>query len=207
VSRNVSTPVRVTLLPDPESDPITSDGPVRSIQEAELAVPVEIYRKLWKVEYLERLARAYWAHLSRISLGLIRVVYAPDSRTVVLLSHRLPLLRFHRPQYAASPAGGEVVWQIERGLLVARAGRGSGMLRIAVSSDEPEGDTANVTVRTEVANFYPFIRGSGAFARFGTRLYSATQLRIHVWVTKGFLRSLERLDLPPSPVGALTNKR
>jgi hypothetical protein len=100
-----------------------------------------------------------------------------------------------------------VVWRIERGLLVARAGRGSGMLRIVVSSDEPEGQTANVRVRTEVANFYPFIRGSGVFARLGTRVYNATQLRIHVWITKGFLRSLERLDLPPSPVGALTKRR
>ena len=53
-----------------------------------------------------------------------------------------------------------------------------------------------MNVRTEVSNFYPLLRGSGRFARFGVRLYTATQLRIHVWVTQGFLRSLARLDLP-----------
>jgi hypothetical protein len=37
----------------------------------------------------------------------------------------------------------------------------------------------------------------------GTWLYSNTQLRIHVLVCRLFLRSLVRLDLPPSRVGAL----
>jgi hypothetical protein len=54
-----------------------------------------------------------------------------------------------------------------------------------------------------VQNFYPLIRGSGWFARFGSFLYSFTQLKIHVIVSHGFLRSLARLDLPPSAVGAL----
>ena len=37
-------------------------------------------------EGARRLARAYWRYLSKISLGLIRVVYAQDSTTVVLVS-------------------------------------------------------------------------------------------------------------------------
>ncbi len=48
-----------------------------------------------------------------------------------------------------------------------------------------------------VANFYPFLRGSGWFARIGSFFYAQTQLRIHVLVTRGFLRSLESGDLPP----------
>ena len=79
------------------------------------------------------------------------------------------------------------------------------MLRITVRSEDP-GDGAkevSVHVRTEVSNFYPFLRGGGWFARIGVRFYSATQVRIHTWVTHGFLRSLARLDLPKSPVGAL----
>ena len=59
------------------------------------------------------------------------------------------------------------------------------------------------TVRVEVRNFYPWLRGSGRFARFGAWLYGQTQLRIHVIVCNGFLRSLARLNLPPSRVGAL----
>ena len=42
-----------------------------------------------------------------------------------------------------------------------------------------------------MANFYPSI-ASG----LGRWLYNATQSRIHVIVTHGFLRSLARLDLP-----------
>src|SRR4029079_12541847 len=99
---------------------------------------------------------------------------------------------------------GEVTWPIEGGLLVAFRGRG--FLRITVrrieSSDPDASETAKVRVRAEVHNFYPLLRGSGPFARIGVHLYSITQLRIHGLVTRGFLRSLARLELPPSPVGA-----
>lgn len=199
------TPAKVTVLPDPDSGPITTAGAVKSMQEATVEMPAELYREMWKPEYLERLARSYWAFLSKVSLGAIRVVYEPSSRTVVFISRRLPLLRFRRPEYTIGPGLGQVIWRIERGLLVAPNGRGQGMLRIAVRSEAPDGTSEDACVRvtTEVANFYPFLRGGGWFARIGVRIYSATQVRIHTWVTHGFLRSLARLDLPKSPVGAL----
>ena len=198
-------PARVRVLPDPQSGPVTTSGPVKSVQEAEVELPVDAFREMWKTEYLERLARSYWAYLSRVSLGLIKVVYESNARTVVLASRRLPLLRFRKPEYVTAAGLGQVTWRIERGLLVARAGRGQGFLRIAVRSREPGDDAreACVRVRTEVSNFYPFLRGGGWFARLGVRIYNATQLRIHVLITHGFLRSLARLELPPSPVGAL----
>jgi hypothetical protein len=61
------------------------------------------------------------------------------------------------------------------------------------ATDHHEGEET-FTVTSEVSNFYPWIRGSGWFARLGTWLYSQTQFRVHVWITKGFLRSLA--DLP-----------
>lgn len=203
----MKTRAKVTVLPDPETGPITTAGAVKSIQEATVEMPIEMYEKLWKPEYLERLARAYWAFLTKVSLGAIRVVYEPSSRIVVLFSPRLPLLRFRRPEYTTAPGLGQVTWRIERGILVASAGRGQGRLRITVRSHPPpEGSTeACMRVRTEVASFYPFLRGGGWFARIGVRIYSATQVRIHTIVTHGFLRSLARLDLPPSPVGALAS--
>ena len=200
------TPARVTVLPDPESGPIDTAHPVKSVQEATVELPADLFQRLWKAEYLERLARSYWALLSKVSLGAIRIVYEPSSRTVVFISRRLPLLRFRRPEYTIGPGLGQVTWRIERGLLVAPNGRGQGFLRITVrshASDDPA-NKACVRVRTEVANFYPFLRGGGWFARIGVRIYSATQVRIHTWVTYGFLRSLARLDLPKSPVGALS---
>src|SRR5687767_6544375 len=96
-------PARVTVLPDPETGPITTTDAVKSIQEAEVGMPAETFHEMWKPEYLERLARSYWAFLTKVSLGVIRVVYEPSSRTVVFISRRLPLLRFRKPEYTIGP--------------------------------------------------------------------------------------------------------
>jgi hypothetical protein len=122
---------------------------------------------------------------------------------VVLLTRRLPLLRFHGPEYDTEAECGVVTWRIDRGLLVAKQGRGQGYLRIEVRRlDEP----GRLRIAVSVKNFYPFIRGAGRFARFGAWLYGQTQVRIHRLVTFGFLRSLARLDLPPSRIGALAGE-
>ncbi len=194
------TPAQVLLLPERDHTPVAPEGAVDSVQEAIARIPPETFEEVWKPEYLERLARAYWRFLSRVSLGLIRVVYADDSRTVVLVSRRLPLLRFQAPEYETGADGGTVTWRIQRGLLVAREGRDDGFLRISVRRRDAPGE---LHVSVEVRNFYPWLRGRGRFARFGAWLYGQTQVRIHRLVTFGFLRSLARLDLPPSRIGAL----
>jgi hypothetical protein len=187
---------RDRVLDDPVEDRAAETGAVSSIQRAELELPDEAADELWRPAALERLARAYWRYLNRVSLGVLRVVYEPDARTVVLLSRRLPLLRFHAPQYETGGDQASVTWRIDRGLLVAREGRGSGHLRIvARRGDQPSAGVRRVAVSAEVENFYPWLRGSGRFARVGMWLYSQTQMRIHVLVTRGFLRSLARLDL------------
>jgi hypothetical protein len=58
-------------------------------------------------------------------------------------------------------------------------------------------------VTSEVENFYAMIAGWGWFSRIGRAIYRATQLRIHIIVTHAFLRSLARMDLEQSKVGAL----
>lgn len=170
-------------------------------------LPREVLEHLWTPEYLERLARTYWRFLERVSLGLLRVLYTPEAREVVLVDRPLVLLRFHAPEYDVSADGGSVTWRIERGLLVIPRGRGKGALRISVErrdlGDGADSPQAHVTVRSEVVNFYPMIAGSGWFSRIGRVIYRATQLRLHVIVTNAFLRSLARLDLVPSVVGAL----
>lgn len=177
-----------------------------SRQVADVTLPREELDRIWSPVYLERLARTYWRFLTRISLGLLRVRYTDHSREVVLLARPLTLLRFGVPEYDTHADGGSVTWRIDRGLLVAPAGRGRGYLRIAVQRPPAAaGDGADVTgrVSSEVANFYPTIAGWGAFARIGRHLYAATQLRIHVVVTHAFLRSLARLDLAESRIGTL----
>jgi hypothetical protein len=194
------TPASVRLLRTQEAERVSQTGAVGSVQEAELTVPPALFERIWSSEHLERLARAYWRHLGRATLGLVRVVYGEDSRSVVLLSRRLVLLRFRAPDYEVAANRGSVTWRIARGVLVAREGRDHGFLRIGVERApdvERPGCYRSLRVRLEVRNFYPWLRGSGRFARFGAWLYGQTQLRIHRLVCNAFLRSLARLDLPP----------
>ena len=194
---------RVKLVRSPESQ-WEPGGPVTSKQEALVTLPRRELDRIWSPEYLERLARTYWRWLSKISLGLLRVVYTPTTRRIVFLIPPFTLLRFHAPEYETKPDCGVVTWRIDRGLLVAPGGRGEGFLRITVTRpDDTEGDEVSARVSSEVANFYPALGGWGWFAKIGARMYRSTQLRIHVIVTNGFLRSLARLQLVPSKVGQL----
>jgi hypothetical protein len=178
----------------------SQDGAVGSKQMAEVTLPRAELEKIWSPEYLERLARTYWSFLSRFSLGLIRVLYSEDSREVVFLTRPFVLLRFHTPEYQIDSDGGTVTWPIDRGVLVARRGRGRGFLRLGVRREPVSDGAEQVTLRvsSEVVNFYPTIA-----TRLSGWIYEQTQLRIHVIVTHAFLRSLANLDLEPSRVGAL----
>jgi hypothetical protein len=178
------------------SDPET--GAVRSVQEADLLIKADELEAIWTPMHLERLARTYWRFLTRVTLGLIRVRYSEQGRSVVLLGAPLRLLTFKAPEYEMDASRGLVRWRIERGLLVARPGRsGDGYLQIEVSRrDGDEQGRVVLHVVVSVVNFYPSI-ASG----LGLRLYNITQSRIHVIVTYGFLRSLARLDLEASRTG------
>jgi hypothetical protein len=191
---------RVRLLPE-RGDPVPWSGPLRSLQEAEVELPRDALEELWTPEQLERLADAYWRYLRRISLGLLRGIQEPNASSIVLVGRPLTLLRFRRPEYVTAPGLGQVTWPIERGVLVAVAGRGRGYLRIRVRRLGDKRDSPSVLrVSSEVANYFPLLRFGGPYARLGARFYNATQLRFHGLVTRGFLRSLARLDLPRSPV-------
>jgi hypothetical protein len=142
-----------------------------------------------------------------VSLGILRVLYEPDSRDIVVLTRPFTLLSFHGPEYEIEPGRGEVTWRIKKGLLVAPIGRAKGYLRLTVERLPPaagdSGRHVNLVVSSEVANFYPTIGGWGWFKKIGHFLYRITQLTAHVIITNAFLRSLARLDLEPSVVGAL----
>jgi hypothetical protein len=173
-------------------------GAVRSVQKADIVIDEAALKEIWTPAHLERLARTYWRFLTRVTLGLIRIRYSEDERSVVLLARPLKLLTFLAPEYEMNRERGLVRWRIARGLLVSRRGRnGRGYLQIEVrrrAGDDPE--HARLHVEVEVANFYPSIA-----SKLSRRLYNATQSRIHVIVTHAFLRSLARLDLAPSKIG------
>ena len=177
-----------------------ADGGVTTRQKAEVTLPREELGRLSTPEHLELLARAYWRFLTRISLGLLRVLYTEDAREIVLIGRPLVLLRFFAPEYETEGTWGTVTWRIKEGLLVQPAGRGHGHLRIAVHRPAEDGgsDTITATVTSEVASYYPMVAGSGWFSRIGRQVYRMTQLKVHVIVTHAFLRSLARLDLERS---------
>jgi hypothetical protein len=198
---------RVRIVDVPQSD-AAPDGSVTTVQAAEVTLPRAELERIWTPEYLERLARTYWRFLTRVSLGVLRVLYTPESREIVFLMRPFVLLRFFAPEYETGNDHGTVTWRINKGLLVQPGGRGKGYLRISVRRPENDrdGDLVTTLVSSEVANFSPLIGGWGWFSRIGRHVYRVTQLRIHVIVTHAFLRSLARLDLAPSVVGALLPK-
>jgi hypothetical protein len=201
--RRTARPASVQSLCD-ETTVDAATRAVRSVQRADLAIRRDALQEIWTPTHLERLARTYWRFLTRVTLGLIRVRYSEEGRSVVLLASPLRLLTFASPEYEMDAMRGLVRWRIARGLLVARRGRGRGYLQIEVrrSADhngaggERGSERVPLHVEVEVANFYPAIATG-----ISLRLYNATQSRIHVIVTYGFLRSLTRLDLARSRVG------
>ena len=104
-----------------------ADGSIGSKQVADVSLPRAELDRVWSPEYLERLAATYWRFLTRFSLGLLRVLYTDDAREVVVIRRPFVLLRFRKPEYEIEPDGGTVTWPIEKGLLVAPAGRGQGL--------------------------------------------------------------------------------
>ena len=193
--------IQIDLMPDPVRHGLATTGPTGCVQSAQITVDDEIFEQIWTPSTLELLARSYWRFIRRRSLGLIRMNYGTGSRSVNLVSRHIPLLRFREPEFETGPEFGRVDWPIDRGILVASEGRGNGYLRIEVHRDPQrpaKPGHQSITVSSEVVNFYPWLRGTGWFARTGTWIYSQTQFRIHLWVTRGYLRSLA--DLPSSVI-------
>jgi hypothetical protein len=193
-------PARVTISPR-TSTVVAADGAVHSVQSADITLARAHLDRMWTPTNLENLARTYWRFLTRVTLGLIRVVYGSNERSVVFLVRPLTLLRFKAPEYSLEDGHGNVRWQIQGGLLVARAGRGCGFLSLDVrrEPDDTSRPEATLHIEVEVANFYPAIA-----AGFSTPVYEATQSAIHVLVTHAFLRSLGHLHLARSKIGRLS---
>ncbi len=216
VRRTVKTNESEVRILDPDNNVrVHRSGAVGSLQEAEIVVDREFLEGIWTADSLELMARGYWSFLRRMSLGIIRMVYAHDSRTVTAFG-RIPLLRFGAPRYETDEGIGQVTWPIDRGLLVAREGRGKGHLRVSVKrcdrdgvDDEVDADSDDVRIiaKVEVENFYPGIRGRGRFARLGAFFYSQTQLRIHVIICNAYLLSLPKLDFPEVDRTAMPSDR
>ncbi|HEY1238560.1 MAG TPA: hypothetical protein VGE91_09490 [Solirubrobacterales bacterium] len=184
------------MIGEPRLDPdrlrkVPRTGAVGSAQSAELEVR-EPTSRLMSRAFLEWAATEYWRVIMRFTLGLVRVTSDAENLCVVLIGRPLVLLRFRSPQYEWDDQEARVTWRINRGILVSRDGRDHGFLRLTLKPlDGTSTDgRRRVRVRMEVHNFYPWLRGSGRFARLGVWVYAQTQQRIHRAVTRRFLRRL-----------------
>ena len=200
-------PAQSVIVSPRKSTVIQRDGAVRSVQSAVLTMTAADLERIWTPANLENLARTYWRFLSRVTLGLIRVTYTDDSRSVMLLARPLTLLRFGAPEYTIEDDHGAVRWPVRDGLLVARGGRGCGFLALDVRREPPRRQvgttvaTEDLLIEVEVANFYPSIS-----VGFSQPVYEMTQSAVHVLVTHAFLRSLAKLDLARSKVGQFADQ-
>jgi hypothetical protein len=201
LNRNDERRIANAVIADPERHTVMDErGAVRSIQAANVDMPVAELEKLWSPANLERLARTYWKYLSRVTFGIIRVTYTEDERAVVLIGRPFVLLRFRPPAYDMSADRGIVQWRIQDGILVSRRNEGYLEIDVRRMASERQG-YGRVHVEVEVANFYP------AIATWVARwFYANTQSRIHVIVTHGFLRSLSKLQLEESAVGRFSER-
>jgi hypothetical protein len=182
----------VLLLPD-ELEKVPRTGALGSLQAGELIVDPPVATILGR-GFLDTAATEYWQFVSRVTLGLVRVEYGGEHQSVILVRRPLVLLQFRTPEYELRERSAAVTWRIERGLLVSAEGRNRGFLRLSVAQldGEPAAEQARVRVQMEVRNFYPWLRGSARFARFGAWLYGRTQQRLHRWITRGFLRAMAK---------------
>lgn len=197
----------VRILRDQPAWTYSYEGGTTTMQAAEGVLPHEELARIWNPEYLERFARAYWAYLTKVSLGLLRIAYSENYREIRLIGRPLVLVRFFAPEYEWDAGRGTVTWRIDRGLLVAPTGRGKGFLRLTVRRlPDPAPGMARVLVTSEVASFYPTLGGWGWFVRIGRWFYALTQLQVHLVVTHAFLRHLAKLELAPSVVGRLRGR-
>jgi hypothetical protein len=185
----------IRLYPD-QLGKVPPTGAVSSVQEADLNLDSPADRIVTR-SFLERAAHSYWRLITRFTAGLVRISSDGEDRCVVLLAKPLVLLRFHAPEYEVSEEMGSVRWRIKRGVLVAREGRNSGALLLSVAVIDEAVGSCRIHVRMEVQNFYPWLRGTGAFARIGVWVYAQTQQRIHRAVTRGFLKRLPATAAQP----------
>lgn len=182
---------------------VDEEGVCRSLQTATLTMPAERADRLFTAEMLERLARTYWAYMTTLTLGVVRIFYRPDERSMSLLVRPVKLLRFAAPEYALDERRGYVRWRIVGGLLLARRGReeGHGYLSIAIERLEAAASgEARVHIEVVVESFHPLVH------RISPWLYTNTQSRFHVLLAYGFLDRLVRRDLDLSVTGRFAER-
>lgn len=141
----------------------TSDGAIEAEQRVALGRPVVAF----STAGAERLGRAYWREVRRVTGSLVGVRERDSAVELRLLRRGPVLLRFGRPTLEADPSRAVCTYPISGGLLTRRAGG-----EIAFEQTE-------VALRSTIHGFFPRI----AF-------YDRLQGRAHVAVSRRYFRRL-----------------
>jgi hypothetical protein len=155
----------------------TGDGAVESEQRVALREPVVEFSR----DGADRLGRAYWREVERLTRRLIRSRERNGSLELRLLGQGPALLRFGRPALEATNVLALCSYPIEGGLL---AQRSAGEIVFAqYGGSEP-------AIRSTIRGFYPRLAARPGEPDWTGALYSHVQSRIHVAISRSYFARL-----------------
>jgi len=152
----------------------TEDGAVESEQRVTLERPVVAF----STAGAERLGRAYWREVRRLTLSLVRTSEIGGTLELRVLGRGPALLRFGAPLVEATDARAFCSYPIEGGLL---ASRPSGELAFE--------QTAR-SMRSTIRGFFPRLAAREGEPDWTGALYNQLQSRVHVAISRRYFERL-----------------
>ena len=152
----------------------TEDGAVESEQRVSLETPVVEFSSAGA----ERLGRAYWREVRRLTLSVVRVRERDGALELRLLGRGPALLRFGPPAIEATEERAFCSYPIEGGLLASRA---AGELTFE--------QTANA-MRSTIRGFFPRLAAREGEPDWTGALYNEVQSRAHVAISRRYFERM-----------------
>ena len=152
----------------------TADGAVESEQRVRLETPVVEFSNAGA----ERLGRAYWREVRRLTFSLVRMRERDGGLELRLLGRGPALLRFGRPAIEATEGRAFCSYPIEGGLLASRA---AGELAFEQTTD---------AMRSTIRGFFPRLAAREGEPDWTGALYNQVQSRAHVAISRRYFARL-----------------
>jgi hypothetical protein len=152
----------------------TSDGAVESEQRVALASPVVEF----STAGAERLGRAYWREVRRLTGSLVRPREREGALELRLLGGGPVLLRFGPPTVEANDSRATCSYPIEGGLLASRA------------AGEIVFEQTAGSMRSTIRGFFPRLAAREGEPDWTGALYNQLQSRAHVAISRRYFQRL-----------------
>ena len=152
----------------------TAEGAVESEQRVRLERPVVEFSSAGA----ERLGRAYWREVRRLTLSAVRVHERSGGLELRLLGRGPALLRFGRPAIEATPERATCRYPIQGGLLASRA---AGELAFEQTAD---------AICSTIRGFFPRLAAREGEPDWTGALYNQVQSRAHVAISRRYFERL-----------------